>query len=161
LRRELAHDLSPAARGLVYQLEQGLGTVLTCEARAPIMWLTDADRDRLVRLDVALGRHVVYVRTRLKPRFVRQRMALCLAGPHLGPPGAVSWAVSTAVSDATYLAVGYPVVGPRAVRADVLERANQHLEHHGRKGLAAVLGCRSRQLPAVLGALERLSETRG
>jgi ATP-dependent RNA helicase SUPV3L1/SUV3 len=163
LRQPLAEDLSPAARGLVYQLEQGLGTTGAWSAREQIQHLTRRDRDLLARLDVNVGRRVIYVRGLLKPRRIRQRLALCAAqvgndaAPRLSAANMVSLPVDSAVSPETYLAVGYPAFGPRAIRADLAERTHRRLDSLARRGpfelpreVAAWLGCPARDLPPVL-----------
>jgi ATP-dependent RNA helicase SUPV3L1/SUV3 len=153
LRRDAAGLLSPAGRGLVYQLEHGLGTVLLRDAQQQVDHLSEEDGKVLGRLDVVLGERVVFVRSLLKPRWIRRRMALCQTGADLGDPSVPSWEAVPAVARETYVAVGYPVLGPRAVRADVLERVYQQHARHGPRGLAGVMGCPARQLRGVIAAL--------
>lgn len=155
-------DLSPAARGLIYQLEMQLGTVLVSDARAQLEACTAADRDRLAAAGVVLGRRVAYVRELLHPRALAVRAALCSAqlGPMRGlpAPGAVSVRPPAGLSASTCAALGYPLFGPRAVRADVVERiaaaygAGSAPPELGR--IASWLGCSKSEARAVLGALD-------
>jgi ATP-dependent RNA helicase SUPV3L1/SUV3 len=166
LRNERVERLSPAGRGLVYQLEQGLGTAQALRARQQLEQLTEADRHELQALGVHLGRRFVYVASLLKPAAVQRRAALCAAS--LGSrarlerlaPAAVSLRRQAEIGQAVYLALGFPVLGPRAVRADVAERADARLRAAARESpfelpsqLSSWLGCSRRQVSAVVRAL--------
>ncbi|MBW2525129.1 MAG: helicase [Deltaproteobacteria bacterium] len=159
-------SLSAAARGLVYQLEQGLGTAWAAAAQAQIADLSTDDRGLLAALGVELGSLLLYLPAGLKPRAVERRVALCSAF-HGRAVSAAAPAASTVsmprrprVPSAVYLAMGYPLLGARAVRADVAERARARLmESAGRgpfslpKEAPSWLGCSRRQMPAVVRAL--------
>jgi ATP-dependent RNA helicase SUPV3L1/SUV3 len=138
IRSDRVGDLSGAARGLLYQLEQGLGTTSAHAAREQLRALTRDDRGRLEQLGVCLGWHVVYVRAALKPVMVARRAALATAfwgAAAVHPsPSAVSIAADAARPAEVYAAVGFPRAGCRAVRADVLERIAQALRRAGRRG---------------------------
>jgi ATP-dependent RNA helicase SUPV3L1/SUV3 len=123
LRDERLADLSPAGRGLVYQLEQGLGTVLVADAGDQVRDLDRSDRSALGRSGVYVGRHVVFAAALLRPAALRDRALLCQAeiGQRLERVEAASAQPLTDVSDATYAAMGFPVIGGRAIRADLVE----------------------------------------
>jgi ATP-dependent RNA helicase SUPV3L1/SUV3 len=125
LRDERLAGLGPAGRGLCYQLEQGLGTVLVGHAGEQLRDLEARDRSALGRAGVRLGRHVVFSVRLLRPEVLRERTLLCQAeiGYRLQQPraDAVSFLPSSEVSDATYAAMGFPVFGGRAIRVDVVE----------------------------------------
>jgi ATP-dependent RNA helicase SUPV3L1/SUV3 len=125
LRDERLAGLGPAGRGLCYQLEQGLGTVLVGHAGEQVRDLEARDRSAFGRAGVRLGRHVVFSVRLLRPAVLRERTLLCQAaiGCRLQQPraDAVSFLPSAEVSDATYAAMGFPVFGGRAIRADVVE----------------------------------------
>jgi ATP-dependent RNA helicase SUPV3L1/SUV3 len=125
---ELA-ELSGPARGLVYQLEQSLGTVLADDARAQLDALDERDRRLLASAGVELGSVVVFVRPLLRRPELEKRAALVTAYARseivLPAPGAVSVAVGERAPRAAYLALGFPVFGPRAIRADVAERVHR------------------------------------
>jgi ATP-dependent RNA helicase SUPV3L1/SUV3 len=72
-------------------------------------------------------------------------------------PGAASVVVQPGMDTALYTAMGYPVFGPRAIRADMAERASRVLADAGREGrpfglppqLSSLLGCKADVLPDV------------
>lgn len=169
LRALEAQPLGGQARGLVYQLAQGLGTIARADARAQLGALRPDDRQRLLDGGVELGHAVVHVPALLGARALRARAALLRAW--LGPtrpvpvlsPAAVSVAVAgEAKAELTaedYLRLGRVVMAGRAIRADQLERALAALHARGPapfelpQELGAWLGCRRRQLPALLHAM--------
>jgi ATP-dependent RNA helicase SUPV3L1/SUV3 len=124
LRDERLAGLGPAGRGLCYQLEQGLGTVMVGHAGDQVRDLEPRDRSALGRAGVRVGRHIVFSVALLRPKALRERALLCQAaiGCRLQQPraDAVSFLPSSEVSDATYAAMGFPVFGGRAIRADVV-----------------------------------------
>jgi ATP-dependent RNA helicase SUPV3L1/SUV3 len=164
LRQELAREVSPAVRGLLYQLEQGLGTVWRHDARSQIELLTDEDRALLRDIGVRLGGQLVYVPDLLEPAALARRMALLAA--LLGPgveldvlADAAMLPVRDDVDPALYLAMGYPVFGPRAIRADLVERVHRILSDAGRRGpfdappqVGELLGCTDGVLTDVIEA---------
>ena len=140
LRTDRLGDLGPAGRGVVYQLEQGLGTVPARDARAQLQALTPAERRLLEQAGICLGLHVVYLRGALKagPLTSRATLAAAFWGAEAGavhpPPSAVSMPAEPDRPAALYTAVGFPVAGVRAVRADVLERLVRELRRLARRG---------------------------
>jgi ATP-dependent RNA helicase SUPV3L1/SUV3 len=154
LRHPDTGSLSPAGRGLVYQLEQKLGTVIAATARPQLVALCPEDRKLLDRLGIRLGHRLVYVPSLLTPQAVHHRVVLC--GLALGrgrtldepPAGAPSIPADPAVDREMYTAIGYPVFGPQAVRADIAEEVDGLLYRVARKGPFAIppevvrlLGC--------------------
>jgi ATP-dependent RNA helicase SUPV3L1/SUV3 len=155
-------ELSPAARGLCYQLERHLGTELTHNTRSQLDAISDADRARLQALGVRFGDHVVYVHAGTRAEAIRQRAAFVKAyyGSALGMPlsAAVSFRPQAGVAASAYLAVGYVVVGGRAIRADVVERVlsaatADETPDPGR--VASWLGCSRGDAVSVLNALAK------
>jgi len=166
LRRGDLRDLSPAGKGLLYQLEQGLGTVLAEAAREQLRHLTSRDRQRLHRAGVSIGRRLVFVRALLKPTAVGGRIALCVAYYDLRSSipeiknGSVSVKASPSVPTNAYIAMGYPVLGSRAMRADILERFDERLDRLSQQGFfalpgecASLVGCSLQELATVVEAL--------
>jgi len=158
--------LSAAGRGLIYQLEQGLGTARTAAAKAQLEELTEGDRRLMGELGIELGQVFVFVPSALKPRAVQRRVALCSAfhGQVVHgarpEPSTVSMARKSGLAEGVYLAIGYPLMGGLAVRADVVERAHARLLHAARQGpfvlpkeLSSWLGCGRRQVASVVEAL--------
>ena len=140
LRTDRLGDPGAAARGVIYQLEQGLGTIFAREAHAQLQALTPVERRRLEQAGICLGTHVVYLRAGLKPVLVARRAALAAAfwgaEPEAvrPPPSAVSIAARPDRPAGLYAAIGFPPVGVRAVRADILERLVRELRLLARHG---------------------------
>jgi ATP-dependent RNA helicase SUPV3L1/SUV3 len=156
--------VSPSGRGLLYQLEQSLGTLAARDARAQLAGLSGIERSELARARIHLGRDVVYAVASVRPRELMAREMLCRA---FAPEAmsalnkradAGSFAVRKDV-DATLLAsLGYPPFGSRAVRADIARRITRHLaDRQAAQGEFALptlvadwLGMPARELPALL-----------
>jgi ATP-dependent RNA helicase SUPV3L1/SUV3 len=154
LRHGPTQGLSPAARGVVYRLEQGLGTFWTRDAREQLGALTAPDRAALRALRVTLGARVVFVPELLRPAAIVDRAALCTtffeltALPALPCPGSASVLRDPHYEQALYMAIGHPVFGGRAIRADVVERLHALLARCATRGafqqpveVAHWLGC--------------------
>jgi ATP-dependent RNA helicase SUPV3L1/SUV3 len=141
---------SPAGRGLLYQLEQGLGSVLRARADAQVRHLRPEDRRMLGRMGIRVGELVVYSPELLTPAAITRRAALWSArtGRRQWPePAEASIRVETELEFAFYHAVGYPPFGPLAIRADVAEETFRALVEATRagpaelpEGLAAAIG---------------------
>ena len=155
-------DLSAAARGLLYQLEQGLGTIPARDAAAQLQSLAGNDRAALRRLGVRVGRHVVFVPALLSADAIAARVALCNA--HLAPgrsaalakpidlprPGATSLRTDPDIPPPSYAAIGYPVFGARAIRADLADGVADRLRAGARPpDIASRLGCRVSEIASV------------
>ncbi|MGF1468862.1 MAG: helicase-related protein [Sandaracinaceae bacterium] len=130
LVRELLLPLRPGSevpsgpvRGLLYQLEGSLGTVLRRAARRQVDALSADDEAALRELGVHVGARAVYASALLEARALRQRGTLVrVLHPAAVPTEPVAWvATDRSVPSRAYLAAGYVPVGPRALRADVLE----------------------------------------
>jgi ATP-dependent RNA helicase SUPV3L1/SUV3 len=123
LRDERLAGLGPAGRGLLYQLEQGLGTVLVAHAGEQVRDLGPGDRSALARAGVRVGRQVVFASALLNPAALRDRALLCQAeiGRRIERVDAASFLPHAEVSDASYAAMGFPVIGGRAIRADLVD----------------------------------------
>ncbi len=162
--------LGPSARGLLYQLEQGLGTLDGDAARTQLERLRDEDRERFAAAGVTVAHEVVHVARMATPAALRLRTALVRAAAsergRLALPEAreVSWAVEALPPPLRVWLpfVGYVVRGPRAIRADVLARVGDELARWDERTsldeaalaqLGARLATRRRELPAVLRAL--------
>ena len=169
LRADGARELSPAARGVVYQIEQGLGTLAAREAEGQLASLLPRDRELFAQLDIAIGDRIVYVPSLLKRSAVEQRSALAAAffdgraRPLLPRPGAVSAPAVKGVNLRVYTLIGYPVFSGRAIRADVAERVHRALagpvEKEGEREppavglLASWLGCPAGEVAGIVRAI--------
>ncbi len=120
--------LSPAGRGLVHQLSSRLGTVAMAQAREQVAGLTSADRRILKQAGIVVGSRFVFARPLLVPSVVRQRVLLCRVFLSLRastplPDGMVTWCPrDESVEPTAYTAMGYPLMGDRGVRVDVVDR---------------------------------------
>jgi ATP-dependent RNA helicase SUPV3L1/SUV3 len=161
LRSPALRELSAAGRGVVYQLEQGLGTVLTAEAQGQVSDLRPRDRELLAGLDVEVGERVIFLHSLLTPASIERRMALCHAhfeGPHrpVSPrPGALSMPLPRGLDPGAFTRIGYPAFGTRAIRADLVERFHRALsaDDPGALALSTILGCTPREVPWIAQAL--------
>jgi ATP-dependent RNA helicase SUPV3L1/SUV3 len=159
-----AAAISPPMRGLLFALSAGLGTLARREVSSQLAGLTPADRRELARRGISLGRLTVFAPALLRPDAVRTRALLWgvhrQAGsvPLLG--GAPSVRIDTRVPAAFYLACGYVPAGPRALRADRLERFAAAARRGHREGqplvlrdLAGMAGCPPEEVEAILAGL--------
>ena len=162
LRDRSTERLGAPGRGLVYLLEQGLGSVRTADGRSQLRRLGARDRERLTSAGVRLGEQMLFVRSTLSPDAVVLRAALVSA--HAGrwsPPDGTASSVPLHDDDedARFELVGYPVHGDRAVRADLAERAARVLSEAGPGPfdlpgeLPSLLGCEGEELDEVVWAL--------
>jgi len=168
--------LQASGRGLCHLLASGLGTALTRDARGQLEDLGADERARFESAGVVLGAHVVYVASSLKPASVQRRVAFAQA--YLGAPASspglgrarVEWpgaderslVASPMVPSALYTAIGYPVVGKRAIRADLLERLAGRLARADEvvpaTKICGWIGCRPAEAELVRAALLPVTE---
>ncbi|KYF66494.1 helicase-related protein [Sorangium cellulosum] len=160
LRSPGVRGLQGAARGIVYQLEQGLGTAAARDAGEQIAELAPEDRALLAAHGIEVGERVIYAQQLLRRGALERRLALCAAWfdrgrvPACPAPGAVSVAVARGVDPRAYAAIGYPVFGTRAIRADVAERVHRALvSGEPAARLSSWMGCPAREAPRVAASL--------
>jgi len=155
-------ELKGAARGLVFQLSEGLGSLPAAEVASQRAALDDADRKALAKLGVRLGTETVYLDAVLKPRAAGLRGQLWAVWRGEREPGVPGLGAprDPAVSEAAYAAMGWRVLGPRVLRVDRVERlaaAARRLARQGPFGatpvLAQLAGCSPDELAALLPAL--------
>ncbi|MBI5162663.1 MAG: disulfide oxidoreductase [Magnetospirillum sp.] len=158
--------LKGAARGLVHQLAEALGSMPRHAAGPQVEALAEADRKALARLGIRLGVESIFLPPMLKPAPQRLRAVLWAvhaAAPPAEPPGERNTvAVDPALPAAFYEAVGYRVTGGRAVRVDMLERFAAEARRLGREHpegfavapmLLGLLGITAAEAAPVLTAL--------
>ena len=160
LRDERLAKVGPAGRGILYQLEQGLGTALVSAAQAQLRQLDQSDRSRLGRAGIKVGRKVVYVSALLRPEAMVVRAAFCKAFLAPGTPFEIPlpqarfFLPTDDVDDETCLAMGFPVVAGVAIRADEVESIVSHIAGGARpSAIARHLGCESDMATAIFEAL--------
>jgi ATP-dependent RNA helicase SUPV3L1/SUV3 len=158
--------LDGAARGLAFQLAEAVAPLPVASVEALLADLSKADRQALSRLGVVIGAAYVFLKGLAKPETVRLRAALWRAQNEthgalpVPPPGRVSVALTSGLDRSYYTAIGFPPVGPRAIRVDMLDRLIARLRRatvHGAMPadptIAPVLGCTRQEADAVLLAL--------
>jgi ATP-dependent RNA helicase SUPV3L1/SUV3 len=151
-----AHAAIPSAvsRGLLYLLEQGLGTALIPDDLA--RELANEERAALKAAGVVAGTRLAYHGRLLAPRAVAVRATLASVH-HLrvrrfvpAPPASrVSFVPERGVDPRVYLSIGFPIAGGRAVRADVLERIAT-APATDVKTVASWLGCSGKDAARVI-----------
>jgi ATP-dependent RNA helicase SUPV3L1/SUV3 len=138
LRRHLRRSLAPLfraeeaalsapARGLVYQVAETLGSLPRRRAATQVASLTRDDRRTLGRCGLRLGRESVFFPRLLRPEAMKLRALLWALHRGVAPfrearCGRPSLARHAGTPEGFYEAIGYRVLGTRAVRVDVLEK---------------------------------------
>jgi ATP-dependent RNA helicase SUPV3L1/SUV3 len=155
-----------AARGLVFQLAEALGYVPRGDVAPQVGELTKAERAALAALGIRLGAIGVYMAPMLKPAQTRLSAHLWAVRhgldtpPFLPPPASVSISVEAAVPPEYYAALGFAVLGRRALRIDMAERLAGGLRKRGQRGpfaldtaLLALAGCGRKDFPDLAAAV--------
>jgi ATP-dependent RNA helicase SUPV3L1/SUV3 len=159
-------DLAGPARGIVFQLVEALGMVPAAAVAAQRAALGKADRQALARLGIRLGTEHVYLDRLLKPDAIALRALLwsIARGATLPAPvpeaGRFSLPCAAGASAEFYAAIGFAVLGDRAIRVDRVERLAAAVRRLARQGpiapspaLAALAGCTMEELTRLLPAL--------
>jgi ATP-dependent RNA helicase SUPV3L1/SUV3 len=111
-------------RGLAYRLAEGLGVMARGEGHEQWRLLDEDARERLQALGVQVGQRNIYVAGALTPPALERRCvltALLDGRPPEGAPGAPVLDVAK-LGGRDARRFGYEVVGPVALRVDVVER---------------------------------------
>jgi ATP-dependent RNA helicase SUPV3L1/SUV3 len=157
-------NLESASRGLAYQLVESLGMLPAGRIGGQTKALDKTARKRLAQFGVRLGTEVIYIAPMLNPRAAGMAALLWAvrAGAPLPAPSVrgVSPIRGVDIAEGVYEAMGYRVLGPRALRADRVERLAMTARRLARQGpfspvpeLTAIAGCRKSELAGVLTAL--------
>jgi ATP-dependent RNA helicase SUPV3L1/SUV3 len=158
-------ELEGAARGLVYQLGESLGSLPAAAAAGQRAALVERDRKALARLGVRLGTESIYIEALLKPRAAALRALLWAVWRQLPVPsvpgtGGKAEPRDPAVPEEGYAAMGWRVLGPQVLRADRVERLAAAARRLARQGpfrptpaLAQQAGCSVDALAQILPAL--------
>ncbi|HTV28914.1 MAG TPA: helicase-related protein [Xanthobacteraceae bacterium] len=130
----VAADITGIARGVAFQLVEGLGVLDRQKVAEEVKGLQQPERAGLRKYGVRFGAHHIYVPALLKPTprsLAVQLWALSHEGAdtkgledllHLAGSGRTSIQANREIDAALYRCAGYRVCGERAVRADILER---------------------------------------
>ena len=154
--------LDGAAKGLVFQLAENLGSLPRKIVKQQIDLLSKEDRRKLRRLGIIIGCDRVFFPSLLKP-VPAQMLGLFWVlwnEPHTLPeaphPGRVS--LPSDEFPPGYLdAIGFQPAGRLALRLDIFERISTHVWKLGRKGsfiadakLLSLAGCGSEDIEIIL-----------
>ena len=174
IAQPLPSDSTPAARGLIYQLSQELGSMSTKQVSEQIKNLAPAERERFERAGLQFGEHFVYGKNSLKPKAVKRRAILLrtyefapVSGSQLAHAarlphelrvtefaGDVSFRHSSEATAELLSRLGYLRLSKRAVRQDVVERILREAPETQRDRFPALvagwIGCRRKEAQLVL-----------
>ena len=165
-------DLSGPARGLAFQVTEGLGVVTRETVQPLIDTLTPDDRKALKNLGLRLGFVDVFLPALVKPE--RQAARSRLWAAHRGldatlppPPGLVSLVADPELDPGFYAACGYRLIGGLAVRVDMADRLAVAAREASRAGpfapdhaMHSLLGRGREDLHKVLLALGYRAQTK-
>jgi len=119
---------SAPLRGLSYQLEQGLGTVLKRQAAPQLEALSDSERALLAEREIVVGRHTVYSAPLLTTRRLLAREVLVKVAAGRDDPivkvstDALYAKIPARLEPALALSLGLVPLSSWLVRCDVVER---------------------------------------
>lgn len=153
-----------AVRGIVFALRSGLGLAPRREVASQLAHLGPDERRAVARLGISLGRLAVFLPNLFAREVVALRGLLWSVHQRTGPVpvlhGETSVALDVRLPAAFYTACGYVPAGPRAVRADRLERLAASLRKAAREGrplapaaAAAMIEVPASEIDAVATAL--------
>jgi ATP-dependent RNA helicase SUPV3L1/SUV3 len=121
-------ELPAGARGIVFQLCEGLGVLPRRPIEQQLAELGEEDRKALARLGVRVGVYSLYFPSMLKPVPIRLRAGLWMiahnreAIPPLPAEGRTSMDLPPGAEREFYATIGYLPLGDHAIRADMVER---------------------------------------
>jgi ATP-dependent RNA helicase SUPV3L1/SUV3 len=132
-------DLSGVARGIAYQVVEGLGSLPRQRVIREVRELSKEDRSALRACGIRIGAETLFVPALVKPKAVLWRAMLwtLFTGRETAPPPAAGLVTVPAGEDLPeeFLeACGYCKLGDRAVRIDVLDRIAIDLQRQSRAG---------------------------
>jgi ATP-dependent RNA helicase SUPV3L1/SUV3 len=121
-------ELPAGARGVVFQLCEGLGILPRRPIEHQLTELGEEDRKALARLGVRVGVFSLYFPSMLKPVPIRLRAGLWMIArnretiPPLPAEGRTSMDLPRDAERDFYATIGYLPLGDHAIRADMVER---------------------------------------
>ena len=157
-------NLTGAAGGIAFRMEEKLGHVGRGEVTELLAAVSAKDRKRLRQAGVLIGRAFLYMPALLKP--ARSQFALLLWAVHEGLPvpalpaaGRVSFETE-GLPPAACVVAGYTLQGRRAIRIDMYERLATTAAELALAGafpctpaLLSLVGARRDEFPAIIRAL--------
>jgi ATP-dependent RNA helicase SUPV3L1/SUV3 len=164
----LAVSDSAPLRGLAYQLEQGLGSVLKQQARPQLDALSDAERALLTERDIVVGKQTVYAQQLLSPGRLVLREALCQAWfeKHESVMSSSTGALFARLPGGVRLdrelslCTGFFALASWLVRCDVLERLLALAPDQALEEAQLILGATEEEARGVLRELPRSKRRR-
>lgn len=150
--------LSPAGRGVAFQLVESLGCMQREDVKDLVHDLTKDDRIALGAMGVHMGSVLVWIDRLWTPEAMRARALLWSAwnGQPTPPPPQGKSIPSSPLPKGAWHAMGYSVFAGRAVRADIVEEFIPLLHQNPvppAHNLAKNIGLSENNLPSVLRAL--------
>ena len=121
-------ELPAGARGIVFQLCEGLGVIARKPIEQQLAELSEEDRKALAKLGVRVGVFTLYFPSMLKPVPIRLRAGLWMIAksrdsiPPLPAEGRTSMDLPIGAERDFYATIGYVPLGNHAIRADMVER---------------------------------------
>ena len=166
LQKLAGAGLSGAARGIAYQIVEGLGVAIGEDCQHLVRELDEPGRKALARLGVRLGLFGAYLKPLMSSRDldVRAMLWAVAAGsrqvPLVPARGEVALDADETLADDFYHAIGYRRLGPRVLRVDMAERLAAEARALTRKGparapaeLVSLSGSSREAFVAVMAAL--------
>lgn len=123
---------SAATRGIAYRLAEGLGVIAQGEAREQWRLLDAESQERLKTLGVREGQRFLSVANALAPQAMERRCMLTALFHQVPPPQGIPREPVlevAALGGRNARAFGYEVIGPVALRIDIVERLGESLRH--------------------------------
>jgi ATP-dependent RNA helicase SUPV3L1/SUV3 len=126
--RAASENIPAGARGIVFQLCEGLGVIERKPIEQQLTELSEEDRKALAKLGVRVGVFTLYFPSMLKPVPIRLRAGLWMVArnremiPTLPAEGRTSMDLPQNTERDFYATIGYIPLGNHAIRADMVER---------------------------------------
>lgn len=133
LALEASESLTGMARGIAFQVIEGLGILDRAGVANDVRTLDQNARSELRKLGLRFGAHHLFLPALMKPgpRSLAAQLHVLTHGgdstalrdvSHLAFSGRTSIPVDAAIDPALYRVAGFRTAGPRALRVDILER---------------------------------------
>jgi len=126
--RAASENVPAGARGIIFQLCEGLGVIERKPIEQQLGQLGEEDRKALAKLGVRVGVFTLYFPSMLKPVPIRLRAGLWMIArnremiPTLPAEGRTSMDLPPNAERDFYATIGYIPLGNHAIRADMVER---------------------------------------
>jgi ATP-dependent RNA helicase SUPV3L1/SUV3 len=144
-------ELPAGARGVIFQLCEGLGVLARRPIEDQLAQLGEEDRKALARLGVRVGVYSLYFPSMLKPVPIRLRAGLWMIArnrdtiPPLPAEGRTSMDLPPNAEREFYATIGYLPLGDHAIRADMVERLAAMARHAVRESREAARRAQQQQ----------------